>query len=345
MVHGTCPRGPQLDSVDLQVMKSARDWLKSGHGVVLVTVVRTWGSAPRPIGALTAIRDDGLVVGSVSGGCVEDDMIARVRAKEIAADKPALTTYGVSAEQARQFGLPCGGTLELVLEPLSEKSGIEELLERVERHELVVRTLDMETGAAGIAPGKWSDQLEYDERVLKSVHGPHWRLLVIGAGQLSHYLAQMAQALDYHITVCDPREEYADTWKLEGVELTREMPDDTVIAMNLDAHSAVVTLTHDPKLDDMALLEALKSPAFYIGAIGSRKNNEARKKRLAEFDLAKHEIDRLHGPVGLSIGSKTPPEIAIAILAQMTAVKNGVQLAGLVERPKQTTEGCPVAPR
>jgi xanthine dehydrogenase accessory factor len=329
-----------LDSVDLQVMKSARDWLKSGRGVVLATVIRTWGSAPRPIGALTAIRDDGMVVGSVSGGCVEDDMIARVRAKEIASDKPALTSYGVSAEEARRFGLPCGGTLELVLEPLREQSGLDELLARVERHELVVRNLDMETGAVEIEPGKWSDQLAFDGKTLSTVHGPHWRLLVIGAGQLSQYLAQMAQGLDYQVTVCDPREEYADTWNLPGVELTRDMPDDVVIAMNLDAHSAVVTLTHDPKLDDMALLEALKSPAFYIGAIGSRKNNEARRTRLAEFDLAQHEIDRLHGPVGLKIGSKTPPEIAIAILAEMTAVKNGVQLSGLVEPPKQTTEGC-----
>jgi xanthine dehydrogenase accessory factor len=331
-----------LDSVDLQVMKSARDWLENGHSVVLATVIRTWGSAPRPIGALTAIREDGMVVGSVSGGCVEDDMIARVRAREIAQDKPALTTYGVSAEEARRFGLPCGGTLELVLEPLGEHSGLDELLTRVERHELVVRTLDMETGAVRIAPGKWSDQLVFDGKSLSSVHGPHWRLLIIGAGQLSQYLAQMAQGLDYQVTVCDPREEYADTWDVPGVELTREMPDDVVIAMNLDAHSAIVTLTHDPKLDDMALLEALKSPAFYVGAIGSRKNNEARRERLAEFDLAQHEIDRLHGPVGLKIGSKTPPEIAIAILAEMTAIKNGVQLAGLVEPPKQTTEGCAV---
>jgi xanthine dehydrogenase accessory factor len=331
-----------LDSVDLQVMKSARDWLASGHSVVLATVIRTWGSAPRPIGALTAIREDGMVVGSVSGGCVEDDMIARVRAREIARDKPALTSYGVSAEEARRFGLPCGGTLELVLEPLGAHSGLDELLTRVERHELVVRTLDMETGAVRIAPGQWSDQLVFDGKSLVSVHGPHWRLLIIGAGQLSQYLAQMAQGLDYQVTVCDPREEYADTWNVPGVELTREMPDDVVIAMNLDAHSAIVTLTHDPKLDDMALLEALKSPAFYVGAIGSRRNNEARRERLAEFDLAQHEIDRLHGPVGLKIGSKTPPEIAIAILAEMTAIKNGVQLAGLIEPPKQTTEGCAV---
>jgi xanthine dehydrogenase accessory factor len=201
----------------------------------------------------------------------------------------------------------------------------------------------MDTGRVEIAPGKWSDQLTFDGDTLLSVHGPHWRLLIVGAGQLSKYLAQMAQALDYHVTVCDPREEYADTWDVPGAQLTRDMPDDVVLAMNTDAHSAVVTLTHDPKLDDMALLEALKSPAFYVGAIGSKKNNEARRRRLADFDLSQREIDRLHGPVGLKIGSKTPPEIAIAILAEMTAVKNGVQLASLIEPQKQTTQGCDIA--
>jgi xanthine dehydrogenase accessory factor len=331
-----------LDSVDLQVLKSARDWLTAGHSVVLATVVKTWGSAPRPIGALTAIRDDGMVVGSVSGGCVEDDMIDRVRKKDLVGDTPVTTSYGVSAEEARRFGLPCGGTLELVLEPLGAQSGLDELLARVERHELVVRRLHMDTGRAEIALGKWSDQLKFDGETLLSVHGPHWRLLIIGAGQLSKYLAQMAQALDYQVTVCDPREEYADTWDVPGAQLTRGMPDDVVIELNPDAHTAVVTLTHDPKLDDMALLEALKSPAFYVGAIGSKKNNDARRRRLADFDLSQREIDRLHGPVGLKIGSKTPPEIAIAILAEMTAIKNDVQLAGLVEAQKQTTQGCDI---
>ena len=339
---GTGKYNGRMDSVDLQVLRTAREWLQGGRRVVLVTVVKTWGSAPRPIGALTAIRDDGMVVGSVSGGCVEDDMISRVRARELVQDKPAKTQYGVSAEEAQRFGLPCGGTLELVLEPLGPASGLDELLARVERHELVVRRLDMKTGRVDIAPGKWSDQLSFDGEELVSVHGPHWRLLIIGAGQLSKYLAQMAQALDYKVIVCDPREEYADIWDVPGAELKRGMPDDVVLELNLDAHSAVVTLTHDPKLDDMALLEALKSPAFYVGAIGSKKNNDARRKRLAEFDLSQTEIARLHGPVGLSIGSKTPPEIAVAILAQMTAVKNGVQLSGLVEPPKQTTPGCEV---
>ena len=315
-----------MDSVDLQVLKNAREWLRAGHRVAMATIVNTWGSAPRPAGALVAIRDDGMVSGSVSGGCIEDDMISLARAGELVKDKPLATKYGITAEQAKRVGLPCGGTLELVLEPLSASSGIDELLSRIERHELAMRTLDMETGRASVGPAKWQDALSFDGRILVTVYGPRWRLLLIGAGQLSQYIAQMAQALDYQVTVCDPRSEYADAWHIDGVTLDRGMPDDVVTAMNLDGHSAVVALTHDPKLDDLALMEALKSPAFYVGAIGSRKNNDARRRRLLEFDVSKDEIERLHGPVGLNIGAKTPPEIAVAILAEMTAIRNGVGL-------------------
>jgi xanthine dehydrogenase accessory factor len=329
-----------MDSVDLQVLKSANDWVKAGRRVVMATVIRTWGSAPRPIGALTAIRDDGMVVGSVSGGCIEDDMILQVRTGDLVKDKPATTKYGVSAEEAKRFGLPCGGTLELVLEPLTQDSGIEELLQRVGRHELVKRRLDMKSGNVIIAAAKSTDQLEFDGATLTTVHGPRWRLLIIGAGQLSTFLAQMAQGLDYQVTICDPREEYTEGWNVAGVDLRRGMPDDVVTEMNMDGHTAVVTLTHDPKLDDMALLEALKSPAFYVGAIGSRRNNEARRRRLAEFDLSQQEISRLHGPVGLRLGAKTPPEIAIAILAEMTAIRNGVKIPEFGEPDKATIAGC-----
>ena len=329
-----------MDSVDLQVLKSASDWIKTGRRVVMATVIRTWGSAPRPIGALTAIRDDGMVVGSVSGGCIEDDMILQVRAGDLVKDKPATTKYGVSAEEAKRFGLPCGGTLELVLEPLTKNSGIEELLAHVGRHELVRRQLDMKTGKVTLSPAKSTDQIAFDGTTLTTVHGPRWRLLIIGAGQLSTFLAQMAQGLDYQVTICDPREEYTDGWNVPGVELKRGMPDDVVTEMNMDGHTAVVTLTHDPKLDDMALLEALKSPAFYVGAIGSRRNNEARRKRLAEFDLSQKEIERMHGPVGLKLGAKSPPEIAIAILAEMTAIRNGVKIPEFGEPEKATVAGC-----
>ena len=194
----------------------------------------------------------------------------RKRMSMLAADKPETATYGVTQEQANRYGLPCGGTLQLVFEPVSEDSRREELLATIERHEMVARSLDMKTGKVNLEAGKWSDNLEFDGAVLKTVHGPSWRLLVIGAGQVSRYIAQMAQALDYHVTVCDPREEYAEEWNFPGVPLNRGYPDDVVIEMNMDAHSAVVALTHDPKLDDAALIEALKSPAFYVGALGSK---------------------------------------------------------------------------
>jgi xanthine dehydrogenase accessory factor len=332
-----------MDSTDLEVIKSAANWVKAGRGATLATVVKTWGSAPRPIGAMLVIRDDGHVVGSVSGGCVEDDMIDKVREGRLASGKPGTITYGITKEQAERFRLPCGGTLEIALEPLSKDSRLDELLAIIERHELAARVLDMETGQARLEAGNWADALQFDGRTLRTVHGPSWRLLIIGAGQLSKFLAQMAQALDYHVTVCDPREEFADEWSLPGTTLNRGYPDDVVQQMNLDGHCAVVAVTHDPKLDDVALLEALKSPAFYVGALGSRRNNDARRKRLAGFDLSSAEIARLRGPVGLRLGCKTPPEIAVAILAEMTAVRRGVKVPELVEvETAESSAGCAV---
>ena len=160
-----------MDSVDLQVLKTARDWLNAGHRVVLASIVNAWGSAPRPIGALAAVRDDGMIAGSVSGGCVEDDMIDRARKNELVGHKPGTTRYGVTEEQAQRVGLPCGGTLELVLEPLTRESRVEELLARVEGHELVLRTLQMDSGRVDISPGKWSDRVSFDGQTLVTVHG------------------------------------------------------------------------------------------------------------------------------------------------------------------------------
>ncbi len=324
-----------MDSVDIEVLRTAEAWRMSGRRVALGTIVRTWGSAPRPIGAMVAIRDDGQIVGSVSGGCVEDDLVDKVRDKMVAAQKPELVTYGITNAEATRWGLPCGGTLELVMEPLAESSGVDELLKRISSQQLVKRHLDMETGRATLEPGRWQDVLEFDGRVLSTVHGPRWRLVLIGAGQLTRYLAEMARMLDYHVSVIDPREEYAAGWDLPGVPIDRGMPDDIVREMNLDGHSAVVALTHDPKLDDLALMEALKSAAFYVGAIGSKKNNDARRERLKEFDLSADEIGRLRGPVGLYIGSKTPPEIAVAIMAEMTAVRHGVSEPSWAAKPER----------
>ena len=315
-----------MDSLDLQVLEQARRWRAAGHAVWLVHVVETWGSAPRPPGALLALRDDGPVVGSVSGGCVEDDLIERVRQGERVAG-PTLVQYGVTKEEAARFGLPCGGTLRLVQEPLHDTGWIDALLERTARHELVARVLDLQDGAVRLEPAMRGDGFTFDGRTLRSVYGPRWRLLIVGAGQLSQALARIALMLDFEVVCCDPREEFHLAWDVPGTTLTREMPDDVVLAMQLDAHSAVVAVTHDPKLDDLVLLEALKSPAFYVGALGSRANTAKRKERLALFDLSADEIARLHGPVGLHLGGRTPAEIAVSIVAEIIAVRHAVPLA------------------
>jgi len=318
-----------MNSMDVEVIRTALDWMNRGHRVVLGTVVRTWGSSPRPPGSLMIIRDDGQVAGSVSGGCIEDDLIDRVKRGELAPRLPQATTYGVSAEEAQRFGLPCGGSVQIVLEPLSAQSMLRELQAAIESHRRVRRRLDLATGLVSMAPADSDDAVRFDGSALETVHGPALRLLLIGAGQLSRYLASFAVTLDYRVTVCDPREEYHEGWeRMEGVTLSRTMPDDLVLAMNLDANSAVVAVTHDPKLDDLALMEALKTPAFYVGALGSRRNNDARRKRLLEFDVSQAEVDRLRGPVGLNLGGKTPPEIAMSVIAEMTAVRRGAALGG-----------------
>ncbi|HEX6792556.1 MAG TPA: XdhC family protein [Casimicrobiaceae bacterium] len=319
-----------MDSVDLDVLRKSAQWVDEGRRVLLVTVVKTWGSSPRPEGAMLAVREDGLVAGSVSGGCIEDDIVDRSRREGQRATKCEVVTYGVTADEARRFGLPCGGTIELVLEPLTRESGIRALLREVERGHLVARKLELASGFATLHPAQPSDGLAFDGTVLRTIHGPRYRMLVIGASQLSKYLAQIAVGLGYDVTICDPRDEYTETWDVPGVRLVRTMPDDTVQAMRLDERCAVVALTHDPKLDDLALMEALKSRAFYVGAIGSRANNDKRRERLREFDLSAAQIARLHGPVGLYIGSRTPPEIAISILAEVTAIKNGVDATRIV---------------
>ena len=313
-----------MDSIDLEVLKTSAAWIKAGHRCELVTVTKTWGSSPRPIGATLAICDDGRVVGSVSGGCIEDDLIDRVRRHGIERTLPEVVSYGISADEAHRFGLPCGGTIELALEPLSPDSGVAELLERLQRHELVARRLDLRSGKVTLAPAVAGAALQLDADALTTLHGPRWRLLIIGASQLSRFVAQIAMGMDYHVIVCDPREEYRSGWDVPGVHVVHAMPDDLVLELKLDRHSAVLALTHDPKLDDLALMEALKSDAFYVGAIGSRLNNAKRRERLLQFDVSAGQLERLHGPVGLYIGSKTPAEIAVSILAEMTAVKNGV---------------------
>ena len=318
-----------MQSLDLRVLKDALQWRQSGFAVTLITVIETWGSAPRPAGAMLALRSDGVVSGSVSGGCVEDDLIARTRAAApdstpSVANAPALITYGVTKDEATRFGLPCGGTLRLLQEQLVDTDWLIQLLDRIQQHELVARTVTLATGDVTLSTARRGQSLVFNDQVLTCAYGPQWRLLLIGAGQLSQAVAQIALLLDFEVLVCDPREEYVQTLiaNVPGVQWVAGMPDDAVRELQPDAHTAIVALTHDPKLDDMALLEALQSGAFYVGALGSRRNQAARRERLSvHFGLTEGDLDRLHGPVGLNLGAKTPAEIAVSVVAEIVQAK------------------------
>ena len=311
-----------MQSLDLEVLEHARHWLKAGHRTWLVTVTQTFGASPRPPGSLMAMRDDGIIIGSVSGGCIEDDLVAR-RGEFIGA-KPILQSYGVSAEEARRFGLPCGGQLEVVIEAQLVAPRLDELSEKISAGDVFARVLNLASGAWTYRPAQAADETLRNESEFTCIHGPRWRLLIIGASEIARYLAEVAATLDFQVSVCDPREEYRSVWRVPGTAFLSGMPDDAVIAFNPDSHTVIVAVSHDPKLDDMALIEALKTRAFYVGAVGSNKTSEERRKRLLEFEVSPAEVAKLHGPVGLAIGSRTPPEIAIAILAELVAARNGL---------------------
>ena len=313
-----------MQSLDLDVLERALEWRRAGRRVWLLTVAQTFGASPRPPGSLAAIRDDGILVGSVSGGCIEDDLVAH-RA-DFTGEKPHFARYGVTADEARRFGLPCGGELEVIIEPEVAAEAIAELLARISEGRIVARHVDLATGAWSFDRADPNDECERTDTRFTSVHGPRWRMLVIGASEIAHYLAEVAATVDYQVFVCDPREEYQTAWRAQNTKWIAGMPDDAVLAFKPDGHSVILTVSHDPKLDDMALLEALKSEAFYVGAVGSSRTSAERRKRLADFDLTAQQIARLRGPVGLTIGSRTPPEIALAILADLVASRNGIVL-------------------
>lgn len=309
-----------MRTADEEVLSQALAWLQAGHAVVLATVAKTWGSSPRPPGAWLALRDDGRPVGSVSGGCIDDDLRERVARGERPA-RPQIVRYGGTPEACERFQLPCGGTVELVLESLHDPQPLRSILEAMRTRTLVRRRLTIADGRVALLPAGDGPDFDYNGRVLEKLCGPSWRLLLIGAGQVSRFAAEMGLALGYEVLVCDPREEYAVGWDVPGTQLLRSMPDDFVSEHGRDTRSAVLALSHDPKLDDLALLDALPSPAFYVGALGSRANNARRRKRLASFGLDAETLARLHGPVGLPLGGRTPPEIALAALAEITQVR------------------------
>lgn len=309
-----------MNASDLYVLENTLNWLEEGTRVALVTVVQTWGSSPRPVGSLLAVAEDGRFVGSVSGGCIEEHLVERI--DRDFPELPYTTSYGVSADEARRFGLPCGGTMVVAVEPIQDQAGIAYSVAEIRQRRRACRTLRMETGQASVTAAEATDCFSYDGKVLRSIHGPRWRIVIVGAGHLARYLARMALMLDFAVYVTDPRLEYRAQWDVAEAPLLEGMPDDALLALGVDPYTAIITTAHDPKVDDMALLEGLKSEAFYIGALGSSRTSAKRRIRLGLFDLTPEQIDRLHAPAGVPIGSHTPAEIALSMLAEVAAVRS-----------------------
>jgi xanthine dehydrogenase accessory factor len=312
-----------MQNSDLEVLQSAIEWLESGFDVELVTLVKCWGSAPRPVGSLAVVRSDGVIVGSVSGGCIEKELSRLLRKK----DSTNLICHEVSDEQAIQFGLPCGGSLELVFENLNDPNQLREMIGLIEDKKRVCRVVNLDTGHVEIELANQDQEFSFDGLSVRRVFGSSWSLLLTGAGQLSRFVAQIGLALDYEILVCEPRELFAKAWNPSDGVLDSRWPDEVIASVKPDGKWAVLALSHDANLDDLAVVDGLSSDAFYVGSLGSRKTSNARRKRLSNvFGIDDARLAKLHGPIGLPIGSQTPAEIAVSILAEITAVRNGIKL-------------------
>ena len=264
-------------------------------------------------------------MGSLSGGCVEDDLLEKLTQGTLARDLPEVYVYGLSAEETEKFGLPCGGHLHVMLEPAKPTAeSLEhfvELSKTLDERRWTARVVDTKSGTRHLESADGHLPLAWDEssRTMRHVFGPAWRLFIIGAGMVGRYLAHIALMLDYQVVVCDPRRHLLDDFDVDGVDRVCDMPDDAVKAYADDPACAIVAVTHDPRIDDMGLMEALGTSAFYVGAMGSERTSKGRRQRLRALNVTEQHLSRLHAPIGIPIGSKTPAEIAISILAEVTA--------------------------
>ncbi len=324
-----------MENADQQVISQLGNWVAAGQMSWLCTVVKTWGSSPRPVGSLLCCNEQGHIAGSLSGGCIEEDLLQKLQQGELAKETPEVLIYGVTQEETERLGLPCGGQLQVVIEPFPDQRHLPELNQinkRLRSRGCIERKVDIATGSMTVENKDRFRHLQFigdfdntdiaNEKFMVQTYGPRYQLFLIGAGQVSMYLAEMAQALDYSVVVCDPRQHLIKQWSVDGAQLVNDMPDDAIRNLANDSFTAIIALTHDPRIDDMGLMEALKTEAFFIGAMGSTRTSARRRERLLQLDLSEEEIGRLHAPVGLAIGSKTPAEIAIAILAQLTALRS-----------------------
>ena len=307
---------------DLATLATALEWHRIGHDVFVATVINTWGSAPRRVGSHLVIRDDGLFEGSVSGGCVEGDVVTEALAL---ASGFKILDYGVADASAWAVGLACGGKISILVQEIGDVAFppalIEELLAATENGRSMTLSTDIVNGITGEGEGQAGNFIR--------VYQPPRRLAIIGAVHIAQALVPLALGLGVMPIVIDPRGLFAADQRFAGLELDRRWPDEALADWKPNAASAIVALTHDPKLDDVALDAALRSPAFYIAALGSRKNHAGRLERLAQSGFDAAALARIHGPAGLAIGAADPGEIALSIAAEMTAAWRGA----LIPRP------------
>jgi xanthine dehydrogenase accessory factor len=308
-------RTPTSDHAAL--FETALKWMHDGHKVAIATVLQTWGSAPRPTGSHMIVRDDGLFEGSVSGGCIEGEVIAGAQTS-LASNVSKSLSFGVADAMAWEVGLACGGQISILVQPLGDAHFPPLLLARIVEETRSGRIMQIEIdetkGTAKIAETEKPDDGTFS-------YAPAARLAIVGAVHITQYLAPMASQLGYQVTIIDPRDMFARADRMQALQVIPAWPDEALAGWKPDGSSAIVALTHDPKLDDPALASALQSPAFYIAALGSRKNHSARLQRLQALGFSDSDCNRIHGPAGLAIGAKSPAEIAISVLAQMTAVR------------------------
>jgi xanthine dehydrogenase accessory factor len=317
----------KIESAEQEVLAALRDWLLDGRRAWLCTIVEISGSSPRPLGSIMGCSEDGQVCGSLSGGCVEEDLLERLRAGEFAQRLPLLRNYGLTAEENERLGLPCGGRLGVLVEPLDPArhlAHLQGLLAALAERRCVRRELELASGDCTAQAVDAVAPLLFADGRMRHTLGPRFNLLLVGAGQVAQQLALLALMLDYRVRVCDPRREAIAAWRGPAVDLVCAMPDDFLRDAGVDRFTAIVTLTHDPRIDDMALMEALTLDAFYVGALGSVRTSAKRRERLRQLDLDEACIARLHAPVGLDLGSKQPMEIAVAIVAELIALRRVV---------------------
>jgi xanthine dehydrogenase accessory factor len=323
-----------MQSSQQQIISHVGKWLQSQKAVWLCTILKTWGSSPRPVGAMMACTLDGELVGSISGGCIEEDFLEQLQDGSLKSlydenARPFLLKYGVTAAEQARLKLPCGGQLHVLLEYI-EASDVNirvfsRLTDDLENHTKVSRVVDLGSGEISAYDRSSEEAVVMDDQKMVHSLSPMFRLLLLGAGDVAKFVAEMALALEYDVTLCDPRPNYLDNWNVDGVEKISRLPDDVVRDRFSNPYSGIIALAHDPRVDDMALMEALKTDAFYIGAMGSERTSAARRQRLPELNLSEDEINRLHAPIGFQIGSKTPAEIAISVMAEVTAVRHAAK--------------------